>query len=223
MSSLANFSALQQEPQTGLYFRIRVGTTPPRARLLLLHGVGGNETNLAGFAPYLPADLEVLLLQAPLQISPQGYAWFQVSFTAQGPRINESQAQASRELLQQFIGTQSSIPTVIAGFSQGGIMSACVGLSAPALVAGFGLLSGRILPEIEPHIAPREDLQRLSAFIAHGRHDDKLPLFWAERATEWLQRLGVPHQTHIYDTNHEIIEKEILDFVEWLNATLESR
>ncbi|WP_020679986.1 alpha/beta hydrolase [Marinobacterium rhizophilum] len=220
MSSPANFSTLLQEPQTGLHFRKHNSTVEPRARLLLLHGVGGNETNLASFADYLPADLEVLLLQAPLQTGPEGYAWFQVSFTAQGPSINEAQAEASRELLLRFIGAQPPLPTVIAGFSQGGIMSASVGLSAPALVAGFGLLSGRILPELEPRIAPREALQPLSAFIAHGRHDDKLPLFWAERASECLQRLEVSHQTHVYEMNHEIIKDELVDFVDWLKPTL---
>lgn len=40
--------------------------------------------------------------------------------------------------------------TVIAGFSQGGILSFSVALSAPERVAGFGVLSGRILPELEP-------------------------------------------------------------------------
>ncbi|MCO6056806.1 phospholipase [Pseudomonas sp. MOB-449] len=220
MNSEYTFSPLQQESQSGLRFRSRNSLRSPRARLILLHGVGGNETNLEGLAPYLADDIEVLLLQGPLQMSPQGYAWFQVSFTATGPTINEEQAEASRELLLRFIESQPELPTVIAGFSQGGIMSASVGLSSPSSVAGFGLLSGRILPELEPRIASREALQPLSAFVAHGRYDDKLPLFWAERATALLQRLEVGHTTRIYEMAHEISEFEIRDFVEWLKQPL---
>ena len=215
-----SFSPLQQEPQSGLCYRRLDGVVAPRARLLLLHGVGGNENNLAGLASHLPADLEVLLLQGPLQLAPQGFAWFQVNFTSNGPSINAEQAESSREGLLQFIRALPELPTVIAGFSQGGIMSASVGLSEPRLVTGFGLLSGRILPELEPKIAPMEELRSLSAFVAHGRHDDKLPLFWAERATSLLQRLEVLHETRIYPMAHEICAEEVGDFVAWLPKAL---
>lgn len=214
------FSELQHEPQSGLYYRRATNSDVPRARLLLLHGVGGNESNLAGLARFLPPALDLILLRAPLQIAPQGFAWFQVNFTSTGPVIQADQAEASRNRLLRFIQSQPQMPTVIAGFSQGGILSSSVGLSAPSCVAGFGLLSGRILPELEPHIAPREALRFLSAFVAHGKHDDKLPLSWAEQADAWLERLGVPHQTHIYDMGHEVISEEVSDFVQWVRPLL---
>ncbi|WP_374442441.1 alpha/beta hydrolase [Pseudomonas panipatensis] len=223
MSHPVSFSSLQVDADSALQFRQRVQAqgVAPRARLLLLHGVGGNESNLAGLAQYLPADLDVLLLRGPLQIAAQGFAWFQVNFSANGPVINAEQAEASRQQLLTFIQARPALPTVIAGFSQGGILSASVGLSAPGSVAGFALLSGRILPELEPHIATAEALRTLSAFVAHGRHDDKLPLFWAERADAWLTRLGVEHQTRLYDMGHEIVAEEVSDFVQWLDAPLQ--
>lgn len=220
MNTNASFATLQQEPESGLQFRRIPADGEPRARLLLLHGVGGNESNLAALAPHLPKGLEVLLLRAPLQIAPQGYAWFQVNFTANGPVINADQADASRQQLLRFIQALPALPTVIGGFSQGGILSASVGLSAPQLVAGFALLSGRILPELEAHIAAPEALRSLSAFIAHGHHDDKLPPSWAERADAWLQRLQVRHSTHLYDMGHEIVAEEVADLADWLRATL---
>lgn len=67
-------SDLEVEPQSGLLFRKRSQPGEPRARLLLLHGVGGNESNLAALGRYLPSNLEVLLLRAPQQVGPQGYA-----------------------------------------------------------------------------------------------------------------------------------------------------
>lgn len=220
MSNTFDVSELHQDPQSGLFYRRRISSSSPRARLLLLHGVGGNESNLVGLTSFMPEDVEVLLLRAPLQIAPEGFAWFQVSFTSLGPVINAEHAESSRKQLLQFIQSQPELPTVIAGFSQGGILSASVGLSAPHCVAGFGLLSGRILPELEPQIAAREALQSLSAFVAHGLEDGKLPVSWAHKADAWLTQLDVTHQTHLYDMGHEITAEEVSDFILWLKPLL---
>ncbi|KAF1068243.1 MAG: Carboxylesterase 2 [Pseudomonas citronellolis] len=220
MSHLPGYSELLHDTASGLRYRRLLGVDAPTGRLLLLHGVGGNETHLAGLAPHLPRDLDVLLVQGPLQLAPNGFAFFPVQFTAAGPRIDEAQAEASRQALLKLLHGLPALPTVIAGFSQGGIMSASVGLSAPHQVAGFGLLSGRILPELEPHLATPEALRPLRAFIAHGRHDDKLPPAWAERASDWLQRLGVEHHLRFYDMGHELCRQEVEEFADWLLATL---
>ena len=220
MTSSIELPELGTDHATGLHYRLRAAHATPRARLVLLHGVGGNETNLVGLINHLPNDLELLFVRAPLQMGPQGYAWFQVSFTSEGPRINAPQAEASRHLLIQFVHNQTPLPTLIAGFSQGGIMSASVALSAPKEVAGFGLLSGRILPELKPAIATRNELQHLSAFVAHGRNDEKLPVAWAERSREMLSALGVSCNYQVYDMAHEIVEAEIGDFVTWVEHIL---
>lgn len=220
MSNPLAMPELQEEPQSGLLFRRLIGTTTPRARLLLLHGVGGNETNLAGLSNSIPDDVEVLLVRSRLQIAAEGFAWFQVSFASTGPVINEEQAEASRQCLVNFIEALPKLPTVIAGFSQGGILSSSVGLSAPHCVAGFGLLSGRILPELKPYIVSSQALRSLSAFVAHGRADNKLPVSWAEKADSWLTQLDVRHETHLYDMGHEITAEEVTDFVRWLESVL---
>ncbi|WP_395608082.1 alpha/beta hydrolase [Pseudomonas sp. B22129] len=220
MTSSSPLPQLHTDHGTGLHYRRRPAHATPRARLVLLHGVGGNETNLAGLINDLPADIELLFVRGPLPMGPQRYAWFQVSFIGEGPRINEPQAEASRQSLIQFVQNQAPLPTLIAGFSQGGIMSASVALSAPQAVAGFGLLSGRILPELKPAIAARDELEHLCAFVAHGRNDEKLPVFWAERSREMLNALGVPCRYQVYDMAHEMAEEEIADFVGWVENTL---
>lgn len=203
-----------------LYLRSARNTSNPKARLLLLHGVGSNEANLSSLATSLPEDIEVLLLRGPLQVGPQGFAWYQVNFTSDGPSFSYEQAEGSRQLLQTFIEALPKLPTVIAGFSQGGIMSSSIGLTEPELVRGFALLSARILREIEPQIVSAERLKSTSAFIAHGQNDGVLPINWAREADAWLERLGVAHQTHHYDMAHEIIAEELADFSQWLSKTL---
>jgi phospholipase/carboxylesterase len=214
------FSEPAREPQSGIFLRKACSTSSPKARLLLLHGVGSNEANLASLADSLPADIEILLLRGPLQVGPQGFAWYQVNFTSNGPSFNQEQAESSRQLLIRFIEALPPLPTVIAGFSQGGIMSSSVGVTQPELVAGFALLSGRMLREIDPLIASQDRLKTVSAFIAHGHHDNVLPIDWAHEADAWLSRIGVRHQTHFYDMAHEIVPAELADFSQWLTQTL---
>lgn len=214
------FSEPTREPESGLFFRKACSTSNPKARLLLLHGVGSNEANLAALASSLPAGLEVFLLRGPLQVGPQGFAWYQVNFTSKGPSFNEKQAESSRKHLHSFIEALPKLPTVIAGFSQGGIMSASLGVTEPEQVAGFAILSGRMLREIAPQIATSDRLQSVSAFIAHGLQDNVLPVDWAKEADVWLERIGVAHETHFYNMTHEIVAEELADFSKWLTKTL---
>lgn len=196
----------------------------PRRLLVLAHGVGGNEENLAPLGARAPRDTAVVLVRAPLVLGPGQYAWFPVVFTPQGPQPDLDAAEGSRQRLVDFVSTLQArlgvkpADTVLAGFSQGGIMSASVGLTRPGLVAGFGVLAGRILPELEPLIAPRHALSRVHGFIAHGRDDSKLPVDWAHRADDWLTTLGVPHEARFYPGGHAVSPAMEGDFLAWLGA-----
>lgn len=218
------FATLLTDTESGLRYRLRQPADGVISkRLLLLHGVGGNETNLASLAHYFAPSVQIILVQGPLTLGPGQHAWFQVSFGGAVPTINEAQAEQSRVLLSTFIDARqrtdrSDVATVIAGFSQGGILSASVALSQPEQVSGFAILSGRILPELEPKIASAEHLKSLRALIAHGRFDNKLPVAWAERSDAWLTELGVPHTLKLYDMGHELNEEVLKDFVAWFEG-----
>lgn len=192
-----------------------------RRLLVLLHGVGGNETNVLPLGKSFADDTLVVLPRAPLTLAPGQYAWFPVAFGPDGPRIDFDQAQRSARALQDFLrylqGKHGIAPkhTVIAGFSQGGIMSASVALTTPELVGGFAVLAGRILPEIEPLAAPANALRNLDALVLHGRNDEKLPVTWAERADALLGRLGVPHRTVLHDGGHSVPPDAQKALVQW--------
>jgi len=219
--------ALIQDPAFALTFRLRQPANKPfRACVILLHGVGGNETNLFDLVADLAPDILVIAARAPLTLAPGQFAWFNVSFGSNGPSIDAKQAEQSRQQLDQFVKqcqqTYGIAPerTIIAGFSQGGIMSASLALTSPERVAGFGLLSGRILPEIEPHLASRSALSPLRAFVAHGEYDSKLPVSWAQRSDEWLTQLGVSHISRRYPIDHGISAAMAHDFLAWLETLI---
>lgn len=220
-------SELMRDAATGLAWRVAEPVpTTPTSLLILLHGVGGNEAQLAELARTAGRDVLVVLPQGRLAFGPGQFGWFRVAFTPSGPQIVPEEAEASRLALIQWIAAlqrQHDIPpsrTVVAGFSQGGIMSASVALTAPESVAGFGVLAGRILPELEATLAPSERLRNLHGFIGHGLHDSKLPVTWAARADAWLTQLGVAHTTRLYPVDHTLSADMRADFEAWCQPLL---
>lgn len=219
MSTQLNLAAQDEAP---LAYRSIERSAAPIRLLVLLHGLGGNEENLVPLGRELAGDTLVVFPRGPLTMGPEQFAWFQVRFSAEGPQINFGDAQRSTQALRVLlIALQGRyrIPasrTVIAGFSQGAIMSANVSLTAPELVSGFGILSGRILPEIEPFVSASADLERLEALVIHGSLDSKLPPTWAQKADTLLTQLGVPHTTTYYPAGHELSAAMQQDFMSWL-------
>lgn len=96
-------------------------------------------------------------------------------------------------------------------------MSASVALIFPHAVLGFANLSGRIFPEIKPHINNLEGLKKLQGYLAHGQFDSKVPISYLYQADELLNDLNVPHVTKIYTMDHEISENELNDFLQWVS------
>lgn len=196
--------------------------------LVLLHGVGANEANLIDVAQRQDPRLLVILARGPLSFGPAQFGWFNVNFTSSGPVINAPQAEASRAALVQFIEGLPAAYGVdpqriwIAGFSQGGILSASVALSRPDRVAGFGILSGRILPEIAPITAPNEQTQHLAGFVSHGIEDNKLTVEFARSAQRLLQQKAVQLTYREYDAVHELNAAMQADFCDWLAQQLDA-
>jgi phospholipase/carboxylesterase len=218
-----SISPLIQDAAFEFPFRVRLPVpAKPKRCVVLLHGVGGNENNLAGLAAQIDIDTLVVLARGPLSIALNQFCWFRVDFTANGPSIVLAEAEEARlgliRFVQQIQSTYCISPqdTVIAGFSQGGILSASIALTAPERVGGFAILSGRILPELKPHLASPEQLVHLRGYIAHGEYDGTLPVQWSQRADQWLNELGVAHVAHLYPIGHEISAAMQKEFLAWL-------
>ena len=202
---------------------------PPVA--VLLHGVGSDEHALLKvLGPALDPRFLTVSVRAPYSLQPRGYGWFHVEFSAQGPRIQPEEAEESRRNLLAFIPELlQAYPldaqrVFLVGFSQGAILTASVALSAPpGLIAGTAMLSGRVLPELSPHLAPPEHLRQRPFFVAHGRGDATLPIHHARATRISLANLGV-NQTYLeYEAGHEIVPAMLTDLRLWHAALLERK
>ena len=204
----------------------RVGAMAGAPVLILLHGVGSNEANMIDFAQQQDRRLAVISVRGPLTLGAAQYAWFMVRFSASGPVINAPQAERARLMLIEFIDGLAAAYGIdpkrvwIAGFSQGGIMSASVALTRPDKVKGFGILSGRILPEIAPQLAGPAAFQDLNAFVSHGIEDGTLPLHFGQGSRQWLQDRQVPLTYQEYPAGHELNESMQRDFGEWMGRQI---
>lgn len=201
------------------------GGAPPL--LLMLHGVGSNEHDLFGLAPYLDQRFLIISARAPNTLGPGSYAWFEVGFTPQGPVIDPAQAEASRETLITFVGEAAAAygadarQVYLMGFSQGAIMSASVALTRPDLAAGAVLMSGRILPEIQPMMAATEKLEEFPFLVVHGTADTVLPISYGRASRQSLSSLPVELTYHEYAMGHEVSPESLADVANWLSTHLD--
>lgn len=192
--------------------------------LILLHGVGSNEDDLFGLAPYFDPRFSIVSARAPFPYVNGGYAWFDVQFTPDGILYDEAQAEQSRALLGKFVDEVKSAcaasKVFLVGFSQGAIMSAGALLRSPELVTGVVLMSGRV-PQ-ENGAIDREALRGKPALITHGTYDDVLPVEFGREANVLLAGFGLDVTYHEFPVGHQVSEESLEVVDEWL-ANLSNR
>lgn len=190
--------------------------------IILLHGVGSNENDLFSFADKLPDKYLVVSARAPITLSINSFAWYQVDFSKGKPVFNFQQEEESRTTLIKFIShikekySANSNEIYLCGFSQGAIMSYSIALSRPDLVKGIAVMSGRLLEEIKPKLSSTEKLQQLKVFISHGKNDNVLPIHYSKDAMVFLKTLNINPTFKEYNAAHEINGDMLNDLINWL-------
>jgi len=209
----------------GLYYLVRepkIKTDHPPL-ILLLHGVGSNERDLFSFADRLPANFLVVSARAPLTIGADSYAWFHIDYSSGKRVINKEQAEKSRTILLQFLEQlktehpYDAKQVYLCGFSQGGIMSYSVALTKPELIKGIAILSGRLLDEVKPLVAPDEQLKPLKIFMSHGTQDNVIGVEYARNALAYLKAKRLNPSYKEYVLGHGINNEVLTDLLNWLN------
>lgn len=211
---MADLHVLALDPEAG---------PPPTAAVVAIHGLGATAEDLVGAA-------DVLALPGVRWVFPQGWmpvthafgrgwAWFEM------PPDHQAGILESRRRLLALLDelALTGIPperTVLAGFSQGGVMTLDAGLRYPRRLAGLAPLSGYLfdaerLPE---ELAPAQ--AETPVFVAHGMYDDVVPVDGSRIAERALRAAGVPVELHEYPMAHQIIEPELQDLRAFLVRAL---
>ena len=203
------------------------GQTPPPL-LLLLHGVGSNEEDLFGFAPYLDGRFLVVSARAPVALEYGGYGWFRIDFTPRGMTVDVEQGKKSLEMLPGFIdglveryGADAS-RVYLAGFSQGAMMSLALLLTRPEKVAGVVAMSGRLPAQVLEREPDRGALTGKPVLVTHGLYDPVLPVEQGRAARDYLEALPVVLTYREYPMAHEVSIESLRDVTGWLTGVLDA-
>lgn len=191
--------------------------------IFLFHGYGSNEEDLFSFAPELPSELMVLSVKAPYDLDPFGHAWYAINFDAeQGKWSDDEQAKQSREKIVKFIDEAISAYNLdpenisLLGFSQGTILSYAVALSYPEKIKNVIALSGYINEKILLEGYEKKDHHELNFYISHGQVDQVIPLEWAQKAPDFLKKLGITPKYEEFPIGHGVSQQNFYSFKKWL-------
>lgn len=113
--------------------------------VLLLHGLGSHEDDLAGLAPFLPTDFTYVSLRGIYRYV-QGYAWFEMPMDPERPEA----LQASAAAVERWIAAQDAPVVGAIGFSQGGALALQLLRRGPHAVEFVVNLSGFPFPAPMP-------------------------------------------------------------------------
>jgi phospholipase/carboxylesterase len=210
------------------FVHARRGMPGPPPLLVMLHGYSSNESDLLGLVPYLDERLHIASVRGPLRIDAGSYGWYRVSHTAGGPIVHEGEEQESRKRLAHFIDQMIDAHDVdtrkvfMLGFSQGATLALSLALTIPERLCGTLAFGGRVMRELSGSIASAETIAQARIFMAHGLHDDVVPIGRARSSREFLCGLDVDLTYREYPVAHQISPDMLTQAGEWLRQAMES-
>jgi phospholipase/carboxylesterase len=213
---------------------IEIGKNPTAA-VIWLHGLGADGHDFEPIVPELrlppSAGIRFVFPHAPvrpvtLNNGMRMRAWYDIFQLGGGPE-DEAGIRASQALVEGLIAEEKKKGIragriVVAGFSQGGAIALQTALRHPEPLAGVLALS-TYLPIAAQLEAERADANRsVPIFMAHGLHDDIIPLRKAELSKEVLAKNGYAVEWKTYPMPHSVCAEEIGDIARFLLRLLGS-
>ncbi len=193
--------------------------------IFLLHGFGANMHDLAVLASHVDSRNYVYLCPngpLPVDIGPgfTGYAWAPMlgEKTMEDVRRAEDAVMAFVEEMMAAHGVEDG-RALLAGFSQGGMMTYQAGLPRPGTFAGLAALSARI-DEQEELFERLPEQRNQTIFIAHGLHDPLISVEAGRESRDLLVEAGYSPVYREYPMAHQITEEVIEDLADWVRETL---
>jgi phospholipase/carboxylesterase len=186
-----------------------------RPLLLMLHGHGSNEQVGFDFRHYLPPELVIASIRAPLQAG-GGYAWFPLDASLAMHQIDE----VSHAVLS-WLADQPAAPSVgILGFSQGAATGLQTLRLAPDSFDYAVVLSGFVVPGV---VAGDHTLRRTRppAFYGRGDRDAVIPSFLLPLTSSWLAEHTSVQQRVYPGLGHYVSPAELTELGQFVRDQLD--
>jgi phospholipase/carboxylesterase len=198
--------------------------------LLLIHGYGADELDLAPLGPVLDPGgrFATICPRGPIDLPHGGAAWY--DRTPDGDVEPSSFQHAVIELdhLVDVACAQGGLDrsaSVVVGFSQGGAMALalCLRDTTKAPPVGVACLSGMLqTPSWLRYAWDAEDWPAGAAnlpavLVQHGIHDPMVAVEQGRRSREVLRSHGIEPSYHEYPMQHEIVADSVDDLRSWLD------
>ena len=212
---------------------LTTGSNPTHS-IIWMHGLGADGND---FVPIieeldLPKTIAIRFIfpHAPKQpVTVNGgfimRAWYDIRSADLDHAEDEVGLKRSEQLIMQLIEKEksrgiASENIVLAGFSQGGVMSLFVGLRYAEKLGGVMVLSG-YLPlahqfESSAHLVNHTT----PIFIGHGNEDMIVPIQLANKSKQQLITQGYLVEWHEYNMAHSVCNDELADISKWLRRVL---
>ncbi len=193
----------------------------PAARpvLVLLHGYGSSEHDLAGLGPALDLDLPWASLRAPVELGNGGAAWLRI--VTPGNPDPEAVSNATDEIwawLDTELPAGSAVIPI--GFSQGGLMASQLLRTRPERVLGTVILGGFVQGAKQP----ADELLtagRPLVFWGRGAADGVIAEEAIQRTTAWLPEHSTLTERIYPGLGHGINRDELTDVAAFVRTALE--
>lgn len=216
---------------------IQLDTGPDTtASVIWMHGLGASATDFAGMPQELNLEglgaIRFIFPYAPVRpvtanngyVMPAWYDFLHFDFNRPG-REDEESIRASQAMIEQLIEQEVArgIATeriVIAGFSQGCVMTLQTGLRYPRKLGGLMCLSGYLA------LSDKLEAERSAAskdtpiFMVHGKGDPVIPIQYSERSRDFLGNIGYQIEWHEYNMQHAVCPDEVAHIGAWLRRVL---
>lgn len=186
----------------------------PRALMIWLHGLGADGYDLEPVAQMLEIPgVHHVLPHAPVRpVTLNGgmamRAWYDIATPDLQWREDAEGMRASAQVVKTLVENlraENGLPVMLAGFSQGAVISLATAAIGVDLL-GVAALSG-YLPAYLSDVP--EQLSSVPIFMAHGRQDTVIPFALAKAGSDTLIKSGSLLDWHAYDMPHAICADEI--------------
>lgn len=205
----------------------------PVAVIIWLHGLGADYNDFVPLVPELRLTKSVKFVfpnspMRPITVN-NGYVmrgWYdiidlstRIDSTIDFAGINQSVISIDKVIQDQLDQGFTAEQIIIAGFSQGGVMSYTTGLKSKHKLGGIIALSC-YLPGVDDIIKECSN-KSIKIFAAHGLQDPVVPCQAGEKAYKSLNAAQFNIQWHEYLMQHSVCNEEVADLSKWLNNIIQ--